>query len=283
MWLSFSLDLLPGCDCIPLQSSSIHREVEIRRGNCQAHTRYDICKVLPNIRLIRGEGTPDDDVTNAPRACEGIASWWNSPDRDNWQNRQDHEVSPAVAYFLHRAIEASEMVTDDSFWNACFNLETSQDRISDNNDGWQVAQTDGLPAARNQGCFIWHGGKAYLIGGENSPTVSVYDPRIKKWSNHSTNVNINVHHSQCVSMNNRIWFPNAWTGAPGTSTSYFAAYNPVTQKWDKQTHPALPVQRRRGAGASVAYKGKIYTSHGITGTNVLVKSTNLMTSFSSQV
>lgn len=118
-----------GCDCLPLESSIDRREVKLTRGNCQAHARYDTCKVLPNIKLIRGEGTADRDVSEEPRVCEAIATWWNSPDRDNWQNREDHTVAPNVASFLERSIEASELFNSTSVWNACFNLETSQDRI----------------------------------------------------------------------------------------------------------------------------------------------------------
>ena len=134
--------------------------------------------------------------------------------------------------------------------------------------GWQLVQTDGIPDARHESCFVWHEGNAYLIGGRGNPFVSVYNPRIRKWTNHSITSRRDIHHSQCVSLNGKIWFPNAWRrGFPNElNTEYLATYDPQTQIWDTTTHPALPVSRRRGGGATVVYQGKIYTSHGNSGT-----------------
>jgi hypothetical protein len=125
-----------GCDCIPqINARPWELSVDVHRGNCQAHAYYDICTVLPQIKLIRGEGTADDNVTALPAVCPLISNWFlTSGDGLDFLQKPFTPVVPAVEYFFNRLIEAEELLigtaNSNALWQECLFLETSQGRIN---------------------------------------------------------------------------------------------------------------------------------------------------------
>jgi hypothetical protein len=125
-----------GCDCIPQVNAKPWQLIaDIHRGNCQAHALSDICRHYPNIKLIRGEGTADDDVASLPAVCPLLLDWRNNS--GDWRNIRDKPhttVVPQVEYFLHRLIEAEELLTGtlltNVLWKQCLHLEVAQGRVS---------------------------------------------------------------------------------------------------------------------------------------------------------
>jgi hypothetical protein len=65
--------------------------------------------------------------------------------------------------------------------------------------------------ARHEACFVMVGRKAYLLLGRGKQAVNIYDPVTRTWTN-GTAPPIQIHHTQCVAVNNSIWIVSSWTG-----------------------------------------------------------------------
>lgn len=258
--------LVSACDCIPLEVSESIREYDVHRGNCQAHAFYDVCRVLPQIKLIRGENSRNDDLSTLPPVCPLVRDWFRSEDSQDWEVRDDHFVDPAVEYFLSRMIEATELLTDRKVWQECFRLESTQRRIEVSGPQWQTLETMGELVGRHEACFVWHEGRGFLLGGRGSKLVNEFDPNTNTWTSHPGTA-LDVHHTQCVSMNGKIWFPGAWRGRFPQEANWanMPVYDPALRTWDTTSYPTFAADRMRGSGAAVVYKGKIYQSHGNNG------------------
>jgi hypothetical protein len=273
--LPFPLHL--GCDCLPyLNASRTYREVNVRRGNCQAHSFYDLCKILPNIKLIRGQNYADDDVTFYPNYCVGISSWFSTHSA-SWPTESNTDITPSNEYFLDRLIEASEMILHEDYYESCMDMETAQLRITEVLPTWQNVSTTGLPIGRNEACFVMAGGKGYLIGGRGfSPggcPVDEYDPRTRKWTAKTAKPGTSyINHMQCVEYSSKIWIVTSWTGfyPNEQDSSVIHIYDPATDTWDS-SRAGLPAQRLRGSTTTVVYKDRFYISHGNTGTSLCQK------------
>jgi len=131
-----------GCDCIPqVQADPMHPKIDVHRGNCQAHTYYDVCKILPNIRLIQSadaatamsSNNTSSIVNQLPAVCPIITKWLKkSGDGPNFRHVPYTTVDPAVLYFLEQLVNAEELLDPNqtSLWNQCLALEVSQGRIN---------------------------------------------------------------------------------------------------------------------------------------------------------
>jgi hypothetical protein len=263
--------LMLGCDCIPqVNAVPDQRIVHTGRGNCPAHTFYDICRVLPKVKLIIGEGTTNDDVTSYPEACVGVGNWFRSPASNNWGQNPNTPLEPAITYFLDRLVESTELTKPAStLWDECFHLETSQRRITQAEPDWNTIATNGNPISRHEACFVSVGQKGYLLGGRSAVGVSVYDFRTRSWSNLPRTLDVVLHHAQCVVLDGKIWMVGAWTGRfpSEPNADKFYVYDPATNSWD-DTRAIMSDQRNRGSAAVTLYNGEIYVSHGNRGTRV---------------
>jgi hypothetical protein len=259
------------CDCIPqVNAVPDQRIVHTGRGNCPAHTFYDICRVLPKVKLIIGEGTTNDDVTSYPEACVGVGNWFRSPASNNWGQNPNTPLEPAITYFLDRLVESTELTKPAStLWDECFHLETSQRRITQAEPDWNTIATNGNPISRHEACFVSVGQKGYLLGGRSAVGVSVYDFRTRSWSNLPRTLDVVLHHAQCVVLDGKIWMVGAWTGRfpSEPNADKFYVYDPATNSWD-DTRAIMSDQRNRGSAAVTLYNGEIYVSHGNRGTRV---------------
>jgi hypothetical protein len=65
--------------------------------------------------------------------------------------------------------------------------------------------------ARHEACFVMVGLKAYLLAGRGVSPVNIYDPISRTWTN-GTAPPIQIHHTQCVVADNKIWIVSSWTG-----------------------------------------------------------------------
>lgn len=106
-------------------------------------------------------------------------------------------------------------------------------------------------------------GKAYLIGGRGIKKTDIYDPVTREWSI-GKSTPIELHHMQCVAVDDKIYLMSPWTGPYPYETSPPNAYAYDTTNDTWITLNALPEARLRGSAAVVVShdKRKIYVSHG---------------------
>jgi hypothetical protein len=138
---------------------------------------------------------------------------------------------------------------------------------------WIVVQ-DKAPGVvpRHESCFKMMdtpgiGRRAYLVGGDGSKDLDIYNPFDRTWSK-GKHVPIGLSHTQCVVAQGLLWMVAAWTSGgfpmekPLRSTY---VYNPVNNSWT--TRKALPLDRcRRSAAVVVSADQKtIYVSHRTSG------------------
>jgi hypothetical protein len=143
-----------GCDCIQqVNAKPWQLTADVHRGNCQAHAYWDLCRHYPNMKLIRGEGTVDDNVANLPAVCPFLLDWLeNSGDGWNFRDKPHTTVVPQVEYFLHRLIEAEELLTGtlltNVLWKQCLTLEVTQGRVSTVTSSAPVAAPSAVPTIK---------------------------------------------------------------------------------------------------------------------------------------
>jgi Kelch motif len=67
---------------------------------------------------------------------------------------------------------------------------------------------------RHEACFVMVGRKAYLLGGRyrEDNAVDIYDPVSRTWSKGKAPP-MELHHTQCVVVDGRIWIASSWTGS----------------------------------------------------------------------
>jgi hypothetical protein len=65
--------------------------------------------------------------------------------------------------------------------------------------------------ARHEACFVMVQRKAYLLAGRGIKPVNIYDPRTRTWTN-GTAPPKEIHHTQCVAVDDSIWMVSSWTG-----------------------------------------------------------------------
>jgi hypothetical protein len=76
---------------------------------------------------------------------------------------------------------------------------------------WIEVDPDAPINARHEACFVMVGRKAYLLAGRGRQAINIYDPVTRSWTNGATPP-IQLHHSQCIAVNQSIWIVSAWTG-----------------------------------------------------------------------
>lgn len=105
---------------------------------------------------------------------------------------------------------------------------------------------------------------AVLLGGRGwYLRPNIYDPMTNTWREGSYPPdNIEVHHTQCVVVWNKLWVVGAWTGGFPTESNVAATYvyDPIADLWE--TKSALDNPRRRGSAAVVAVGDLIYVAFG---------------------
>jgi hypothetical protein len=110
-------------------------EISIARGNCQAHAYWDVCRILPNIKVIKSSNKPWPGGSDSwQEVCPLLSSWMSTPDGKNFPNVANTDVHPQVDTFLRELIDASELLTDPNIYRNCLLLETSQGRVSESNE-----------------------------------------------------------------------------------------------------------------------------------------------------
>ena len=117
------------------------------------------------------------------------------------------------------------------------------------------------PARRHESCAVMNNGLMYIIGGRGRRPVSVYDPKMRVWTN-KREPPVELNHMQCVSVGTNIYVVGAWFGSFPRETAHADTYvyDTTTDSWS--TAPGLPAARNRGGGATVVYNGLIYLAMG---------------------
>lgn len=119
------------CDCIPIGATKGKDDGiwVTDRGNCPAHSYYDICAVLPGVKYFRRVGEPvNNAMESAPAICSELTKWFQSPFSNNWQTNPKTYISPALDKAhatLLNAIECSNTNT----WGKCYDMEKKQNNL----------------------------------------------------------------------------------------------------------------------------------------------------------
>lgn len=134
-------------------------------------------------------------------------------------------------------------------------VNTTSKNANNNNDNGIIP--------RHEACFVQLGRKAYLMGGRfrQDNAVDIYDTISRTWSK-GRPPPLELHHFQCVTVDDAIWIVAAWTGDyPRERTvRHTHVYTPAMDAWSTRT--GLPRRRRRGSAAAIVVGRRIYVSHG---------------------
>lgn len=127
---------------------------------------------------------------------------------------------------------------------------------STSSPAWEVvaAAADDNFVTQSTACFVMgNDGLAYLIGGYNKSPLCTYDPTLREWACEEVNIPKRVHHSQCVVVEDEIWFPSALGNKitdDDVQVDKIQVYNYGSKEWTSRT--GMDGNRLR-AGAATAY------------------------------
>jgi hypothetical protein len=134
------------------------------------------------------------------------------------------------------------------------------------NGTWYETNANAPIQARHEACFIMVGRRAVLLGGRGTKRPQIYNPVTKLWSDGNYPPgNIQLHHMQCVVVQNKVWIVSAWTGDyPNEQNApNIYVYDPIADQWE--TRSPMPLSRRRGSSAVIAVGTDIYVAFGNNG------------------
>ncbi|PXF46231.1 Protein qua-1 [Gracilariopsis chorda] len=123
------------CDCVPMgvkqgdfaQLSKAHSASSptlwsATRGNCPAHARYDVCKVLPSIATFTA------DKSKTKPICPSLNKWINTPAAEDWQTNPEVTLAADIEQFLNGMLVATHC-GDAQIWNSCQQMEFKQHHL----------------------------------------------------------------------------------------------------------------------------------------------------------
>lgn len=76
---------------------------------------------------------------------------------------------------------------------------------------WIEVNKNATITPRHEACFVMVGNKAYLLSGRGIKAVDIYDPVTRTWTTGPAPP-MEIHHTQCVAADNKIWIVSSWTG-----------------------------------------------------------------------
>lgn len=131
---------------------------------------------------------------------------------------------------------------------------------------WELAKKlpSSSPVVRHEACAVMVNGLVVLLGGRGAnKLVSIYDPQTAVWINRSgPGPGIQLHHTQCVVADGKIWAVSSWGGRFPfeTNNDLIYIYDVAADKW--ATRKGLPARRLRGGAAAVLRGPWIYVIGG---------------------
>lgn len=122
---------------------------------------------------------------------------------------------------------------------------------------WEAVASETAPTARHENAFTEVGGKLYLLGGRGERPMEAFDPAAGVWTTRAAPP-LELHHVQAIAFDGKLLIVNALTGGfpEETPLDRVLVYDPATDRWSDG--PAIPAERRRGAGGAVVHDGLIY-------------------------
>ncbi len=121
-----------------------------------------------------------------------------------------------------------------------------------------------MPTARSNAGLAEVDGLIYVISGQQSASVEIYDPATDAWSD-GIALPGDRNHLQPVVVAGRIHILGGLLGVPGPSTDEVLMFDPATPELGWQVRAAMPTSR--GAAACAADGIKIYCAGGLSITN----------------
>jgi hypothetical protein len=83
--------------------------------------------------------------------------------------------------------------------------------VNNTSPGWVIVNPAAPILKRHESCFVLVGRNAYVIAGRARRDVEIYNVIHRTWSL-GAKPPIQLHHSQCVVADNKIWIVSSWTG-----------------------------------------------------------------------
>lgn len=122
---------------------------------------------------------------------------------------------------------------------------------------WTMLEVTGHMVPRLESGFMACKGKFYVLGGEGTFPVGIFDPDTQTWSEGAVPP-VEMHHFQAVRYVDEIYVLGAFTGdlLEEKPLENIYIYDTNTDSWRKGD--PIPEDRRRGSCGTVAYQGKIY-------------------------
>lgn len=129
---------------------------------------------------------------------------------------------------------------------------------------WTAHQSGHPPTARHESALVALDGKLYLLGGRGERPLEVFDPASGGWTSGARPPLEQLHHTQALAYDGRIWVMGALTGdfpaEPAVPALWI--YDPTADAW--QQGPSLPAGRARGASGVALHAGQFYLVGGVT-------------------
>lgn len=89
--------------------------------------------------------------------------------------------------------------------------------------GWVIVNPAAPIVKRHESCFVLVGRNAYVVAGRAKRNVEIYNVINRTWSL-GAKPPIQLHHTQCVVADNKIWIVSSWTGGYPRETNTDTIY-----------------------------------------------------------
>lgn len=166
-----------------------------------------------------------------------------------------------TGYSIDGSLIASRII---SFTIINITVQPPPPPLVDNVGKWVVTSPNAsVMSKRHEGCFVMVGRVGVLLGGRGLKKPQLYNPVTKTWrTGPSVPGNIELNHFQCVVVNQKVWIIGAWTGKypQELNANHTYVFDPILLKWELKD--PMPIERRRGAAATIAVGQLIYIAFG---------------------
>lgn len=128
------------CDCIPMgteksdymtlahsHSASAPALWAEDRGNCPAHSHFDVCKNFPHVTYFAKPGDPARE--GLPKGCDMLRDWQRGPESSEWETNPKTNIVPELQDFLRGLLDAVDCA-DFAIWGKCYDMENKQNHLA---------------------------------------------------------------------------------------------------------------------------------------------------------
>lgn len=257
--------------CVDMaQRRPLRLQQSLRQDCYSQNTR---CQGAPNYPMVPWKPCCDSSakcVENPSLGWGKFCTLGNSESSTCYVTNQRCEGAPGFPYVESKPCCSSGaqcVENSDLGWGKWCLESLLRQKGGDKNDGnvptgWSILSASGSLTQRHEASFVKaNNNKAYLVGGRGIQPVDILDLATNTWSSGASSP-IELHHTQAVYLDGKIWVLAAWTGnyPNEQNVDSIYVYDIKDNKWSTKKH--LPEKRRRGSAAAAVYQGKIVIAMG---------------------